>query len=210
MDFEVDKPFHREPTMISDQATIRSAVSGDAAALADLGARTFRATYAGQMSASSLEEFVRTQFGPDQQAAELVDPACQVLVAEHDRTLIGYALLRACTPPSVAAAGATMQLARLYVERLAQSRGVGTALLTGAVGATRASGHDRMWLTVWEHNDRAIAVYRRWGFTDVGGVTFDLAGELQTDRVLVLRVPPVPPPSCPSGRSSGSHRPMSD
>lgn len=171
--------------MTTSRVTIRRATGVDAAELAEIGSRTFRATYAGDMPVDALEEFVRATFGPDQQADELADPDCRLLVAEHDRTMLGYVLLRACAPPIEAAAGATMQLARLYVDAQTQSRGIGTALFARAVETATASGHERLWLTVWEHNTRARAVYRRWGFTDVGDVTFDLAGEVQHDCVLV-------------------------
>lgn len=174
--------------MTSATVTIREATARDAAELAELGARTFRATYTGAMPTGALEEFVRVQFGTQQQAGELADPACRVLVAEHDRTMVGYVLLRACAPPIDAAAGATMQLARLYVDAEAQSRGVGADLFAQAVDIAEVSGHERLWLTVWEHNTRAAAVYRRWGFTDVGEIAFDLAGEVQRDRVLVRAI----------------------
>lgn len=172
--------------MTSMSVTIRRATAVDAADLAELGARTFRATYIGDLPDEALEAFVRAEFGPQQQAAELADPACRVLVAEHDGRMVGYVLLRAGDPPIAAAAAATMQLARLYVDAPAQSRGVGGALLANATDIAAADGHERLWLTVWEHNTRALRVYRRWGFTDVGHVPFDLAGEAQRDRVLVM------------------------
>ncbi len=174
--------------MTSAPVTIRRATPADAAELAELGARTFRATYIGDMPDEALEAFVRAAFGSQQQAAELADPVCRVLVAEDGRRMVGHVLLRACAPPIDAAAGATMQLARLYVDAAVQSRGVGRALLDSATDIAAADGHDRLWLTVWEHNARALGVYRRWGWTDVGHVPFDLAGEVQRDRVLVRAI----------------------
>ena len=51
-----------------------------------------------------------------------------------------------------------------------------------------ARGRRTVWLGVWEHNARAIAFYRRWGFTDVGSQPFQLGADLQTDRVMSRRV----------------------
>ena len=45
-----------------------------------------------------------------------------------------------------------------------------------------------IWLGVWERNARAIAFYRRWDFADVGSQSFQLGGDLQSDRVMVRRV----------------------
>lgn len=122
-------------------------------------------------------------------AAELADPSCHVLLAERGGVPIGYALLEVSAPPIDPAADATIQLSRLYVDAREQGRGVGDALFGAAIDLARSEGHGQMWLTVWERNERAIAVYGRWGFVDVGRVAFDLAGEAQIDRVLVVRIP---------------------
>lgn len=168
---------------------IRRADPSDAAELAELGGRTFRATYAADTPADILETYVRRQFGVAQQTAELTDPSCHVLLAERGGVPIGYALLEVSAPPIDPAADATIQLSRLYVDAREQGRGVGDALFGAAIDLARSEGHGQMWLTVWERNERAIAVYGRWGFVDVGRVAFDLAGEAQIDRVLVVRIP---------------------
>jgi GNAT superfamily N-acetyltransferase len=41
-----------------------------------------------------------------------------------------------------------------------------------------------MWLGVWERNPRAVAFYRKYGFTRVGEHTFMLGADAQTDWVL--------------------------
>lgn len=182
-------PLSVEGTMISEPSVrVRRAGPSDAAELAELGSRTFRATYGADTPADTLASYVRAEFGIPQQADELEDPTCHVLVAERRGALIGYAVLQVAAPPIPAAAGATMQLSRLYVDEHEQGEGIGASLLDAAVALARARGHGRLWLTVWERNERAIGVYRRWGFVDAGTVTFDLAGETQVDRVLVLRI----------------------
>ena len=49
-------------------------------------------------------------------------------------------------------------------------------------------GRTTIWLGVWEHNARAIAFYRRWGFADVGTTDFMLGRDRQTDRIMARRV----------------------
>ena len=46
-------------------------------------------------------------------------------------------------------------------------------------------GYETLWLGVWEHNLRAIAFYRRWGFETVGSHTFLLGSDEQTDLIMV-------------------------
>jgi ribosomal protein S18 acetylase RimI-like enzyme len=43
-------------------------------------------------------------------------------------------------------------------------------------------------LGVWEHNPRALAFYKRWGFEIVGRQAFLLGQDLQQDFVMVRPV----------------------
>ena len=52
----------------------------------------------------------------------------------------------------------------LYVRDAARRRGVGAALLEGAVAAALARGARRVELDVNEHNPAALALYERAGF----------------------------------------------
>jgi ribosomal protein S18 acetylase RimI-like enzyme len=45
-------------------------------------------------------------------------------------------------------------------------------------------GCDTLWLDVWERNPRAIAIYRNWGFIEVGTQTFQLGNDLQHDLLM--------------------------
>jgi ribosomal protein S18 acetylase RimI-like enzyme len=52
------------------------------------------------------------------------------------------------------------------------------------LGEIAARGADVAWLGVWEHNPRAIAFYRKWGFVEVGEHTFPVGDDPQRDLVL--------------------------
>jgi diamine N-acetyltransferase len=166
--------------------TIREGVCNDAAVLAEFGAATFREAYASDVPVAALDDFIARTFGVALQMAELNDPACRFLLAELHGDLVGYALLEEAAPPAGVPGDRPVLLNRLYVAPAAQGSGVGGALLDRALREAGAKGQDVLWLSVWEHNHRAIAVYRRWGFVDVGEIAFDLAGEPQSDRVLAL------------------------
>ncbi len=185
--------------------TVSAATSADASALAALGARTFLATYAAD-NLPGLVDHVRASFSPTRQAAELADPLVTHLVAEQDGEPVGYAMLSAAAPETVRAT-APLQLARLYVDEDVQGRGVGGALMSEVLHVSAERGHDVLWLTVWERNRRARAVYARWGFVDVGSTVFDMAGDRQVDRVLVLPLRPRPGPAAARGAGRGTRRP---
>ncbi len=49
-----------------------------------------------------------------------------------------------------------------------RGRGVGAALLVAAIDSARAQGLHKLALSVFPHNDAAIALYRKFGFVEEG------------------------------------------
>jgi RimJ/RimL family protein N-acetyltransferase len=49
-----------------------------------------------------------------------------------------------------------------------RGRGVGTALVAAAIEWARARGLHKLTLSVFPHNDAAIALYRKFGFVEEG------------------------------------------
>jgi diamine N-acetyltransferase len=86
-------------------------------------------------------------------------------VADEAGTLLGCAWL---TPvPEPAGGPAQIELAKLYVARSAQGRGIGARLLSEALAHAAAP----VWLAAWRENTRAITFYQRHGFAVTGSTT---------------------------------------
>jgi GNAT superfamily N-acetyltransferase len=166
---------------------IRPALPTDALALARLGERLWRATYAGLIPASNLELHLAATFGPAQQAAELADPACRMLVLEAEGHLQGYALLRARRPEieTSLAFRNPLEVARFYVDPTLHGTGAAQALMVAVLARATAAGHDGLWLQVWEQNPRALRFYAKAGFMDAGGATYRIGNQVDRDRLLV-------------------------
>lgn len=168
---------------------VRILEPAEARNFADLSARTFRDTYRGLVPEDALDAYVSETFNAARQRRELEDPTTAVFLAGDAGRLLGYALVRRESPPEEVRGRSPLALGRLYVDEPARGKGVGSALFTRVLDHAMGAGHDELWLTVWEHNVRAIEVYTRWGFLDVGEISFDFAGEPQTDRVMTRPVP---------------------
>jgi ribosomal protein S18 acetylase RimI-like enzyme len=164
---------------------IRRGVPGDAARLAEFGARTFAETFGAENTAENMAAYVAHAYGAGQQAAELADPAVITLIAEEDTAMAGYAQLSGRTAPPCVTGRVPIELRRFYVDRPWQGRGVAAALMAATLEAAAARGAGTLWLCVWERNARAQAFYRRAGFEDVGAAEFVLGTDRQTDRVMV-------------------------
>lgn len=168
---------------------IREATPAEAAALAELGAVTFREAYAAHLDAANLEAYIGEVYAADRIAGELADPAYTYLVAEIEGEMAGFALLSDEVPAPAGVPGERpLRLHRIYSRRAWWGAGVGPALMDACLERARRGGFSSLWLTVWERNDRAIAFYRRNGFEVVGTHPFPLGWEVQIDPVLARAV----------------------
>lgn len=61
-----------------------------------------------------------------------------------------------------------IQLLNLAVDPAKQNNGIGAALLQDLIVRTEALGKEQLFLEVRESNASAIALYRKYGFCDVG------------------------------------------
>jgi hypothetical protein len=95
------------------QQSIRRATDNDAPLLAELGARTFSDTFAGQNTPEDMAAYLAASFGPELQRAELADPRNIFLIAEDEGVAIGYAHLRAGEPPACVSGSKPIELSRL-------------------------------------------------------------------------------------------------
>lgn len=167
--------------------SIRHATPSDAALLAELGARTFRDTFAAANRPEDLEVYLAGAYGEAQQRREIDDPNGVMLIAEIDGRAVGFAHLRRGEAPAGVSGAHAVEIVRFYVDRAFHGRGIAQTLMDAARAAARDLGADVLWLGVWEHNPRAIAFYEKCGFRDVGSQPFLLGSDLQTDRVMVWR-----------------------
>lgn len=170
--------------------TLRHATGADADALAAFGARAFHDTFAADNDPADMALYLAEAFAPHAVAAEIADPAATTLLAERGGALVGYVRLVADCPHAAVTARRTAELSRLYAGRAALGTGVGARLMEACLDEAARTGHDAVWLGVWERNARAIAFYERWGFAVVAETTFTVGTDVQRD-VVMARVTPV-------------------
>jgi predicted N-acetyltransferase YhbS len=110
------------------------------------------------------------------------------VLADSGQELVGYAQLRRSEPPPCVGRDESVEIYRFYVDASAHGSGVAQGLMAEALAAARDLGGRRVWLGVWERNERARAFYKKGGFQDVGTQIFQLGTDHQTDRVLVREI----------------------
>jgi len=174
--------------MVQAVCSIRRGTAADAGLLADLGASTFSETFAAFNTPENIAAYLQSSFSQAKQSEELTDPRSVFLIAERDKAAAGYAHLQAGKAPASVFGERPIELVRLYVAKKWLGGGIGPALMDACISEARERGYRTLWLGVWEHNPRARAFYKKWGFEEVGNHVFQLGTDSQNDFLMQLDV----------------------
>ncbi len=101
------------------------------------------------------------RFGPNLRAEHLDPGRGLFLVARQDGRAVGCGAIRLLD-------GSTAEAKRMYVQPDLRGQGVGRAVLAGLEASAREHGARRLVLETGVHQQEALALYRRAGFTEVG------------------------------------------
>ena len=133
--------------------TIRPAVTGDAAVLAEM-IIAISAEFGEQHFPITATEVLRDGFGPD--------AAYKALVAEwQDQGPVGYALFYPMYSPELAARG--LLLHDLYMRPAFRSRGIGRAMIAAVAAEARSTGRQFLYWLSDEADERVRRLYDRTG-----------------------------------------------
>ena len=169
-----------------DEEIIRPARADDVPALAELASRTWSDAFSDSVH-------------PDELALELEEKRSEayfhavlhtdtILVAESGSALIGYVQFGDVNISELEPLPGDRELHRLYVATELQGQGVGRRLTEAALRHPRLASARRVYLQVWETNERAIRLYESLGFETVGRTTFTIgAGHVTEDLVTRLK-----------------------
>jgi len=163
---------------------LRPAQAGDARNLAALSIQVWLHTYATEGIRDALATFVLAEFTEAKLRQRIQDPQRRLFVAEDAGHLVGYAELD-LEAPREDVPGIQVELTTLYVQEHFGGKGIGTRLLAAcAQEARQRCGHPGLWLSVYHRNERAMAFYRKQGFSERGSFHFEFGGERHLNLVL--------------------------
>ena len=171
--------------MTESDIAVRTAGPEDAADIAELGAKTFFATYASNNTPEDIDAYVAESFSPQTILDEIEDPESAFLLVVRGGINIGFAKLRNGQAPDCVSSPNPIELERIYVDANYQGGGVGSRLMEAVLDYARSKGRVSVWLGVWERNTAACDFYERQGFSPVGSKNFTVGGDRQNDVVMV-------------------------
>ena len=167
---------------MTEGPTYAAPAATDREPLRDMARQSFTDTFGHLYSGEPFAAFLESAYGPGGgMARDLLEPSVRWRVAFHQGLPVGYAKLTPLRAPAPAPLPGAVELQQLYVLRDWHGRGVADLLMQWALA--QAQDAPEVYLTVFDHNERAKSFYRRYGFVEVGRCTFTLGDRVDDDRV---------------------------
>jgi len=172
--------------LVKDGLHIRRAVSDDAQLLSQLSSVTFFDTFNGTCTDDDMHEFINQYFNVEQVYKDLQDINDFYFIAFINDDAVGYIRMKEEeSEVSEIKKYRGIELKRIYVLKEYHSQKIGAELISFALDFAAENNYEAIWLGVWEHNEKAKAFYKQFGFEN-SGVThpFPIGNTPQTDQWL--------------------------
>ena len=167
---------------------IRQANVADAAALAELGAKTFYDTFHTFQTEEDMSKYLSSTYTPEKVKANLEKPDVFYYLAEFNNTAVGYAKLLLDVPVEQMKGDRVMEMEKIYVLQDYLGKGVGKKLMQQCIVAAVHEKFDWMYLGVWQHNTTAIEFYKQFGWEIFDTRKFQLGDNIEDDYVMRLKL----------------------
>ena len=132
--------------------------------LHDISIQTFEETFADQNTSENMKWYFENTMNIDCIRKELLHPNSYFYWATHQNQTIWYLKLNFNEAQSeMVLNNEAFEIERIYIKNEFQGNGFGSELFTLALRLGSEKGYKKLWLGVWEHNQKALAFYKRKG-----------------------------------------------
>lgn len=167
---------------------IRKITHNDIKELQEIGRQTFFETFSAGNTEDNMKKYLDEGFSLEKLAAELNNPNTEFYFASLDNKVIGYLKLNFGRSQTELQDDKAVEIERIYVLKEFHGKKVGQMLYEQAMQIAQQKHADYVWLGVWEENPRAIAFYKKNGFTAFDKHIFKLGDDEQTDIMMKLQL----------------------
>ena len=164
---------------------IRKARKSEAALIADMSRQTFYDSFAASNTKEDMDKFMNEQFRKEDLIKEVEINDGIFFLAYDEEQPLGYVRMRDGDRYKEFGTKTSIEIVRIYAVTTAIGKGVGRALMNKCIETAKELNRQIVWLGVWEHNQRAIDFYTKWGFVKFGTHDFVLGNDVQTDLLLM-------------------------
>lgn len=150
--------------------------------------QTFRETYDPVKDPEQFQAYIDKAFTEDQLRSELVRSASEYYFLRDGQKEIGYLMLNVDDAQTEPKETHYLEIQRIYLLNEYKGQGLGTRLIDFTVERARTLGKSKIWLGVWEENEKAIQFYRSVNFFIAGEHTFMMGDIPERDWIMEKEV----------------------
>ena len=170
----------------AENISIRPATADDIVLISVLASTTFYEAYFEQDESSNLSGYINESFDMATVRDEIEDSQSTFFLIFLDGKAVGYARLIDDSTTDCVGDGRVIELKRIYILERCWGTGIGDRLLGHCIETARNRSFKTIWLGVWEENQRAQKFYAKYGFEQIGTLTFPYGNVDGTNLVLQL------------------------
>jgi ribosomal protein S18 acetylase RimI-like enzyme len=167
-----------------ETVTIQKLTLADAHVLLALSRKTFFVFFAHLNKPEDMEAYASVAFTTQKMKSELSNPNSCFYFAMLDGEIAGYLKLNYGLAQTEFQDQNAVEIERIYV--LAQHHGkkIGHQFINFTLKEAISKKLQYVWLGVWEHNQKALAFYKKHGFEVFSSHEFILGSDKQTDLLM--------------------------
>ena len=152
--------------------------------LRSISIETFRDTFEEQNTEEDLCNYLEKAYTIEQLKTELLNQDSEFYFIYDEYDLAGYLKININEAQSETNGEEALEIERIYVLPEFKGKGLGKILIQQAVERAQFHQKTNIWLGVWEHNQAALAFYKKLGFVQTGAHSFFMGEDEQTDLIL--------------------------
>jgi len=156
----------------------------DLCKLQEISYETFYETFKDQNSPENMNAYLKRAFNLKQLEKELSNIFSQFFFVYLNNEVAGYLKINTNDAQSEEMGDESLEIERIYIKSKFQKHGLGKYLINKAIEIALKENKKKIWLGVWEKNEKAIAFYKKMGFFQTGAHSFYMGDEEQTDFIM--------------------------
>lgn len=168
--------------------TIRKCEQEDVQLLQEISVETFNDTFKEQNTAENMKAYLEEALTTEKLQSELARPQSEFYFIYKENEVAGYLKLNIGEAQSEKMGAAAIEIERIYIRKAFQRKGLGQYLFDKAIERAVEQKKTKIWLGVWEENERALQFYRKLGFEQCGAHSFWMGDDEQIDLLMVKNV----------------------
>ncbi|MEC6748161.1 N-acetyltransferase [Marinilactibacillus sp. XAAS-LB27] len=165
----------------------------DVDTLQEISIETFRETFQEQNTPEHMNDYLENAYNPKKLEQEISNPYSFFYFLYVNLKIAGYLKVNIDSAQTEVMGNDTLEIERIYLKKDFQELGLGTYLINKAEAVAREKNKSKIWLGVWEKNEKALIFYQKKGFSRVGQHSFFMGNDEQTDLIMLKKLyNPVP------------------